>query len=50
MMKYTIVQKKMFDQLIYEHPIKYEITGRKSDISNISAKDLQRVFDHFLYV
>lgn len=43
----TIVQKKMFDQLIYEHPIKYEITGRKSDISNISAKDLQRVFDHF---
>jgi predicted Zn-dependent peptidase len=43
----TIIQKKMFDQLIYNHPIKHEITGKKSDIVLITAKDLERSYNHF---
>lgn len=43
----TIIQKKMFDQLIYNHPIKHEITGKKSDIAFITAKDLERTYNHF---
>ena len=43
----TIIQKKMFDQLIHTHPIKDEITGAKADISQITVKDLERAFKHF---
>ncbi len=43
----TIIQKKMFDQLIFNHPIKHEITGKKSDIVFITAKDLERTYNHF---
>src|SRR5690554_1986698 len=43
----TIIQKKMFDQLIFKHPIQHEITGKRNDIAKITAKDLKVAFDHF---
>src|SRR5690554_4780229 len=43
----TTIQKKMFDQLIFNHPMKSEITGTKSDIAKIKQADLKQAFNHF---
>lgn len=43
----TIIQKKMFDQLLIHHPLKSQITGHKKDIAKIKKEDLNVAYDHF---